>query len=668
MCGIAGVFHFDGRLADVAAVAAMSSAIGHRGPDATGSLVDGPIGFGHARLSIIDVDGGAQPMSTPDGALAITYNGEIFNYLELRDELKTRGHAFETRCDTEVILHAYAEWGEDCVRRLNGQWAFAIWDRRRRRLFLSRDRMGVRPLFYTIVGDSFLFASEVKALFTNPAVPRRLDAAALSQICTFWVTLPPRTPFEGIRQLPPGHSMLVADGRATVHQHWDMDFTPEIHGRRTAEDYADELSALLVDATRIRLRADVPVGAYVSGGLDSSAVAAIASQLTPALETFSVQFSDAEFDERRFQADVARHLGTSGHVLSCTYDDIATAFPAVVWHAETPVVRTAPAPLLLLSGLVRRAGYKVVLTGEGADEMLGGYDIFKEAKVRAFCARRPESRRRPQLLHRLYPYMPDLQRQSSGILEKFFQASPDDVADPFFSHLPRWKMGGRLHRLFSAETRTRLRDYDPLEEMRRSLPDAFAGWSTLARAQYLEAKFLLPGYILSSQGDRMAMANSVEIRMPFLDYRVAEFAGHLPDRFKIHVLDEKHLLKRCMRSRLPESVLARPKQPYRAPGAASLLAPEHGYLDRELSPACIEDHGIFDAQAVGVLTSKVRDRRTAGVADDMAFAVVLSTQLLMDQFARQDRHRGGRAGPVRRRADRAQAPEDAVSADAPVDR
>ena len=634
MCGIAGVFHFDGRLADVTAVAAMSSMIGHRGPDAAGSLVDGPIGLSHARLSIIDVEGGAQPMSTPDRALSITFNGEIFNYVELRDELKTRGHAFDTRCDTEVILHAYAEWGEDCVRRFNGQWAFAIWDRRRRRLFLSRDRMGVRPLFYTIVDDCLLFASEVKALFTNPAVPRRLDVAALSQICTFWVTLAPRTPFEGIRQLPPGHSMVVAEGTVSVHKYWDMDFTPDVPGRRTAEDYVDELSALLVDATRIRLRADVPVGAYMSGGLDSSAVAAIARQLTPDLETFSVQFSDPQFDESRFQADVAQHLGTSGHVLSCTDDDIATAFPAVVWQAETPVVRTAPAPLLLLSALARRTGYKVVLTGEGADEMLGGYDIFKEAKVRAFCARRPASRLRPQLLHRLYPYMPELQRQSNGILGKFFQASPDDVADPFFSHLPRWKMTSRLQRLFSAETRNRLRDHDPLEEMRRSLPDAFAGWSPVARAQYLEAKFLLPGYILSSQGDRMAMANSVEIRMPFLDYRVVEFAGRLPDRFKIRVLDEKHLLKRCMRAHLPQSVLARPKQPYRAPGAGSLVAAEHGYLDRELSAACIEDHGIFDPQAVGVLTSKVRDRRTAGVADDMAFVAVLSTQLLMDQFGR----------------------------------
>jgi asparagine synthase (glutamine-hydrolysing) len=645
MCGIAGVLNFDNGPADPQRTASMCALLAHRGPDAAGSVSDGPVGFAHARLSIVDLAGGIQPMSTPDGALMITFNGEIFNHLELREELTIRGRRFTTRSDTEVILHAYAEWGEACVDHMNGQWAFAVWDSRRRQLFLSRDRMGVRPLYYTTHADSFLFASEIKALFAGGAVAK-IDPIGLTQIFTFWTTLAPRTIFSGIEQLPPGCSMVVRDGAISVRKYWDIDLSADEDSTRTDEDYAHELMDLLVDATRIRLRADVPVGAYLSGGLDSSAVAMLATRFAATeIDTFSVTFDDPEFDERLFQEQAARHLGTRHHVLSCATEQIAEAFSDVVWHAETPVLRTAPSPMFLLSRVARDHGYKVVLSGEGADEVLGGYDIFKEAKVREYCARRPASRSRRHLLRRLYPYLPGLQRQPDSLLARFFHASPDDVRQPFFSHLPRWNMTSKLQLMFADAIRTQLDGYDPYEDLARCLPDQFHEWSMFARAQYLEAKFLLPGYILSSQGDRMAMAHSVEVRMPFLDYRVVEFASRVPPRLKMKALIEKYLLKTCMRGHLPPAIVNRPKQPYRAPEGRSFFERTPPDAVRHaLSPDIVADNGIFDPGAVAALTAKFRDSRAIGVKDNMGLTGVLSTQLLMQQFVHDfathvDRHR-----------------------------
>lgn len=634
MCGIAGTLNFDNEPADSQRTRSMCALLAHRGPDAEGCVADGPVGLAHARLSIVDVDGGAQPMSTPDGRLIITFNGEIFNHPELRAELTARGCRLTTRSDTEVILHAYAEWGEACVDHMNGQWAFAIWDSRHRQLFLSRDRMGIRPLYYTTHADSFLFSSEIKALFAGGAIPQ-LDPIGLAQVFTFWTTLAPRTIFDGIQQLPPGCSMVVRDRTISIRQYWDIDFSPKENAARTEDDYAHELMDLLVDATRIRLRADVPVGAYLSGGLDSSAVTMLAAKFAAELDTFSVTFDDPEFDERPFQEQAARHLGTRHHVLSCAPAQMAHAFPDVVWHAETPVLRTSPAPMFLLSRAARDKGYKVVLSGEGADEILGGYDIFKEAKVREYCARRPASSSRRHLLRRLYPYLPGLQRQPDSLLARFFHATADDVAHPFFSHLPRWNMTSTLQLMFAEGVRKQLDGYDLWEDLGRILPDGFHEWSTFARAQYLEAKFLLPGYILSSQGDRMAMAHSVEVRMPFLDYRVVEFASRVPPRLKMKALMEKHLLKKCMRGHLPPEIVNRSKQPYRAPEGRSFFEGALPDVVRHaLSPDVVEDHGTFDPGAIAALMAKFRGGRAMGIKDNMGLVGVLSTQLLMQQFVR----------------------------------
>ncbi len=639
MCGIAGEFHLDGAGASSQAVRKMVALLRHRGPDAGGVTVDGPAGLGHARLSIIDLDHGAQPMHNRDHSLTLTFNGEIFNYIELREKLQRFGHRFQTQSDTEVILHAYEQYGQECVEHFNGQWAFAIWDKRRRELFLSRDRLGIRPLFYTQTGSTLLFASEIKSLLAHADVPRAIDVQGLNQLFTFWSTLPPRTVFRGIRELPPGCNLCVEGTQVRTWRYWDLEYTPDNHAT-TTDQWAEQLLELLTDSTRLRLRSDVPVGAYLSGGLDSSVTTALARQCTTAdLRTFSVTFGDAEFDESEYQRRVVEFLNTDHQAVHCDGDTIAQVFPDVIRHAEKPVLRTAPAPLYVLSRLVHNEGFKVVLTGEGADEMLGGYDIFKEAKVRRFCAAQPDSPFRSRLFEKLYPYMPNIQAQSLAYRKAFFRVRPEELSDPFFSHLPRWELTSRLARFFSGDVRAELEGHDPLADLRAMLPADYSEWPPFCQAQFLETAVLMPGYILSSQGDRMAMANSVEGRFPFLDHRIAELAARMPPRVKMKGLNEKYILKRATRHLVPPEVLQRTKQPYRSPDAASFFDVERqsaraDYVNELLSPERIRDDGVFHAEAVRSLVEKARRGKVIGIKDNMALVGVLSTQLLIEQFVR----------------------------------
>jgi len=635
MCGISGLLKLDGSQSDPNQISRMIAALHHRGPDARGSYVSGSVGLAHARLSIIDLQSGAQPMSTADRRFWITFNGEIFNYIELREQLLSKGHGFATRSDTEVILNAYREFGEDCVNHFNGQWAFAIWDSKEQKLFLSRDRLGVRPLFYTHTTDSFLFASEIKALLACPEVPRELDAKGMDQIFTFWVTIPPRTVFKNIFQLPPGHSLTVKDNCVRVQRYWSIPYMRDGDPRNGNErEAAEELLHLLEDATRIRLRSDVPVGAYLSGGIDSTITTALVRKLASnGLRSFSITFEDSEFDESSYQREASSFLGTQHSNVSCSHADIARVLPQVIRHTEQPILRTAPVPMFLLSRLVRENGFKVVLTGEGADEVLGGYDIFKEAKIRRFWARNLESKWRPLLLKRLYPYLQDFQRQPTANLKNFFRVTSEDLESPFFSHLPRWELTARLKLLFSAEFRAEIGKYDAIGELEKAIPPDFRSWPHFTQGEYLETNYFLSGYLLSSQGDRMAMAHSVEGRYPFLDYRVLEFAAKLPANLKMKVLNEKYLLRRACAGLVPDSILHRPKQPYRAPDARcffDVTAP--AYVNDLLSPCAIEKNGIFDAQAVSALVNKFRAGRASSVKDDMALVGVLSTQVLATQF------------------------------------
>lgn len=633
MCGIAGYFGDGVAPAEAAPLlSGMATALAHRGPDDSGIHIGRDVGLTHRRLSIVGLADGHQPMLDGAENLVISYNGEIFNYVELRAGLIARGRRFRTQSDTEVILHLYDEMGLDCLRELNGDFAFALWDAKRRRMVLARDRMGVRPLFHARRGDTLFFASEIKALLTVPGIVAELDPFALDQIFTLWTPLAPRTIFRGISELPPGHLMLVEPGRTEIRRWWQQTF-PDAGDVQQKPDAVEELRALLDDATRIRLRADVPVGSYLSGGLDSSLVSALAARALPGnIQTFSLGFDTQEHDESRWQAMMAATLGVEHHAVRCTANDIGRLFPEVIRHVERPILRTAPAPLAKLSALVHEHDLKAVLTGEGADELFAGYDIFREAKLRRFCGRQPQSRLRPLLFQRLYPYLPGLKKQSPEYLARFFGAGDDRIDDPLYSHRPRFRSTGAAKLFFSANLKEQLGSYDAAEDLAAMLPADFPRWHPLHRAQYLETTFLLPGYILSAQGDRMMMMNSVEGRFPFLDPRVIDFAATLAPDVKLHGLREKHILKQAAKGLVPEAIIERPKQPYRAPDSQAFAAAPPDYLESLLSNETIGKGGLFNAPAVGKLKSKMLRQEASSFRDDTAFIGIVSTQLWLDTF------------------------------------
>ncbi|TMH72286.1 MAG: asparagine synthase (glutamine-hydrolyzing) [Betaproteobacteria bacterium] len=632
MCGIAGFFALTPRtLAPRGVLERMVEAVRHRGPDDAGVYLDRRAGLGHRRLSIIDLAGGKQPLATADEKLWVTFNGEIFNYVELTKELTARGRQFRTRSDTETILHAYAEYGPACVESFNGDFAYAIWDRERQRLVMARDRMGVRPLYYTVHDGVLVFASEVKSLFLYPGLRAELDPLGLDQCFTFWSPLAPRTAFKGVHELPPGHQLIAEHGTLKVQPYWKLRFPARgERSRADADAIGEQVEALLADATRIRMRADVPVGAYLSGGFDSSVTTALAKGYNEGLRTFSLEFESPELDESAYQRTLVEALGTDHSSLRCKGGDIAAAFEQVIRHTERPVLRAAPAALYLLARQVRDHGFKVVLTGEGADEVFGGYDIFKEALVRRFWARQPNSKWRPLLLRRLYPYLGGLQSQPARYLEAFFRTGLAAGDDPLFSHLPRFALTRRISQFYSGDLRRAINGYDPLEDLRSTLPPEFGSWHPLSRAQYLETGCLLPGYILSSQGDRVAMAHAVEGRFPFLDHRVVELGAALPPAMKVKGLREKYVLRRALGRHLPRAIVERPKQPYRAPDSESFLhAGAPGYVDALLAPEAIGRAGYFEPRAVRRLVDKCRNPLgPVSAGDNMAFIGILSTQLL----------------------------------------
>jgi len=640
MCGIAGIVRLsqEGAAPQRVELREMIERLHHRGPDGYGYFADAQAGLAHARLSIIDLEGGGQPIHNEDRSVWVVFNGEIFNYIELRAELEGSGHSFYTHSDTEVLVHLYEQHGLEFLHHLNGQFAIALWDSRRRRLVLARDRTGIRPVFYTQHNDRLVFASEIKSLFALQGVPRRLRPAGISQVFTFWSAQAPDTIFDGVLSLPAGHLLVLENGSTEVRKYWDWQFPQGVAAARPIEDEARELRELLVDSVRLQLRADVPVGAYLSGGLDSSIVTTLIKHFTDTpLRTFSLTFEDAEFDESEYQTELVSYLGTNHSTVHCTRSDIGVAFPRAIWHAETPIVRTAPTPLMLLSERVRAEGYKVVLTGEGADEVFAGYDLFREAKVRRFWGRSPQSAWRPRLLERLYPYLKHSPVAGRAFTQNFFGQGIDELQSPWFAHMPRWRTTQRLWQFFTPEVRAAAIAADPFAEIGGRLPPESARWAPLSRDQYVEAHTLLSGYLLCSQGDRMAMANSVEGRFPFLDHRVIEFASGLPPHHKLRVLEEKYVLKQAVRGLLPERIRTRTKQPYRAPDSQSFFMDGRplDYVGALLDDRRIRQGGLFDSAAVRKLYDKCRTGRAIGFADNMAFVGILSTQLVEEMFVNQ---------------------------------
>ena len=636
MCGFAGILGIGatGSLPpDPELLRKMADTIVHRGPDAAAEYVDGDLGFAHRRLSIIDLETGGQPMVSPDGHVAIVFNGEIFNYIELRQALIKRGVQFRTTSDTEVVLQLYREYGIDFVSRLNGQFAIAIWDRRRQTLHLVRDRIGICPLFYTLDSERFLFGSEIKSLLPALGARPRISIAGLDQLFTFWAPLSPNTIFEGIREVSPGEVLTVADGRVTSARYWDWPVPMGEYSTATESELTEDLHDLLVDATRLRLRSDVPVGAYLSGGLDSSAIASLVLNHTDnRLRTFSLTFDDHEFDESGYQSALVDHAQVEHSELRIGQAQILENLEHTVWHTEMPILRTAPVPMGLLSGHAHASDFKVVLTGEGADEVLGGYDLFKEAKVRQFWSRQPRSSVRPLLLKRLYPYLNLPAGKDAAYLKLFFGQGIDAPGEPGFSHLPRWTTTAKAKRFLSDEVLATLGD-DPVRHYLDSLSEPVCRTDSFNRAQFIESKTLMSGYLLCSQGDRMLMMNSVEGRFPFLDHRVIEFASTLRPELKMKVLNEKYLLKQAVRRYLPAAIVNRHKQPYRAPDV-HMSAGSGDLAARCLSPESVNASGLFDAGRVNRLRDKaVRGRLST--SESQALTGILTTQMVHQQFCQQ---------------------------------
>ncbi len=633
MCGIAGRIDYRNRVLNKKIIEGMLRAICYRGPDESGIYSSPFISFGHARLSIVDLSTGQQPLSDPSGRYWIVFNGEIFNYPELRDRLIRKGHSFRTSSDTEVLVQLYAVYGKKCLSLLNGQFAFAVWDKLEEEIFIARDRIGIRPVFYHLSDGGFSFASEIKSLFVQENVNPELSFKNLSQIYTFWTAITPGTAFKNIFELSPGHYLVFNRKGITIEKYWELQYNDSGHSmslQRALEGFHE----LLYDAVRIRLRADVEVAAYLSGGIDSSSTVAYIKNIEPGiLNTFSIGFDDKDFDETSYQNEAVSYLDTRHKSILCTSQDISRVFPKVIWHTEIPVTRTAPAPMLLLSGLVRKNNIKVVITGEGADEMLAGYDIFKEAKIRRFWASQPNSGIRPLLLKKLYPYLPQMKEANPVILKMFYGYKLEDIENPFYSHLLRWNNSNHIKKHFTDEIKSELTGYSPMENLEEKLPAGFNSWNFLEKSQWLETSIFMSGYLLSSQGDRMAMANSVEGRYPFLDYRVIEFCNSLPSDFKLNGLNEKFLLKRLMVNKIPESIIKRSKQPYRAPikNAFPLNNPPE-YLREILSPEYFKKAGIFNFDSISTLLQKIEKTGSTSEVEDMVLVSVISTHLLYDQF------------------------------------
>lgn len=634
MCGLAGILDFGGKYRpEITLLKKMIANLAHRGPDGFGYHVDENIGLSHARLSIIDIVGGQQPIHNEDKSVWVVFNGEIFNYIELRGDLEHKGHVFYTHSDTEVIVHLYEQYGDDFVAHLNGQFAIALWDGRRKRLLLVRDRVGIHPLFYSQHDGRLIFSSEVKAILPAFVQSPRLNIHSLDQVFTFWAVSPPETIFEDIYQVRPGELITIDKSGLRKSKYWEWSYPVDnIYHSESETEQAERLHELLLQATKLRLRSDVPVGAYLSGGLDSSVLTSLISQQDVPLRTFSIGFEDAHYDEGKYQQQMIKFLSTDHSNIRCSNSDIGRAFEKAIWHAETPVLRTAPVPMMLLSGLVKDSGYKVVLTGEGADEVLGGYDIFKEGKIRSFWSKNPNSTMRPLLLKKLYPYLDISSKQGQSYLEAFFGIGLQEPDTAYFSHLPRWNTTASCKTFFSDGVKAQLKN-NAIDNLMATLPSVIGRWHNFNKAQYIEAKTLMANYLLCSQGDRMLMANSVEGRFPFLDHHVIEYANKIHPNLKMKVLNEKYILKKAMKGFLPESIIKRYKQPYRAPDIPAFISADTpDYVSDLLSRDMINKYGYFDGKKVEYFMKKVRQGRAVGAKDNMAFVGILSTQIWHQLF------------------------------------
>ncbi|HVG19431.1 MAG TPA: asparagine synthase (glutamine-hydrolyzing) [Blastocatellia bacterium] len=628
MCGICGIAAPSklNRRVDEAVLVRMRDVLTHRGPDDAGVYHGGAVALGHRRLSIVDLGGGKQPMTNEDGTVWITFNGEIYNHAELRPGLEDRGHKYETACDTETIIHLYEERGPRVVEELRGMFTFAIWDRRQRKLLLARDRLGIKPLYYTLTGEGVLyFASEIKAIVEAGAVRPELNYNALADYAANRYTSGEETMFRGVKRLLPGHTLVWEEGRVEINRYWDVSFEKpaESPGER---EYVEQFDYLFREAVKLRLMADVPLGMFLSGGIDSSAIAAVMSEMVAEpIKTFSVAFAEREANELEYARVVARAYSTDHHEIVISPAQFFQALPSLVYQEDEPIAHPSSLPLYFVSKLAAEH-VKVVLTGEGADEMLAGYGKYRTtmynlALGRAYTRATPESLRRA--VRRAVEGAPIASRIKQK-LARTFLFQPPNIEDIYFDNFSVFSRSMQ-ESLFTGGTRERLGESDPYRSSVDCMKESDAS-ELLDQLLAADMKTYLQELLMKQ--DQMSMAASIESRVPFLDHKLVEFAARMPVGMKLRGLTTKYVLRRAMRDRLPKEILTRKKMGFPVPVGSWLRGPFRHVVDEYVLGPRASERGIFDH---GFVESVVA-RHMAGENHDERLWSLINFEIWQRQF------------------------------------
>ena len=616
MCGVVGFVDMHGeRKPDRELLVRMTDKLIHRGPDSAGYFVDHSMALGFRRLSIIDLESGDQPIYNEDGSVVLMCNGEIFNYRELKRVLIQKGHSFRTNSDVEVLLHLYEEHGIDFLDKINGQFAFVIYDRKHRRLFLARDHFGINPLHYSIINGLFIFASEIKAILEHPQVPREVDLTGLDQILSFPGLVSPRTMFKGIKSLKSGHYMVVENGEVSVREYWDLDYPPlgATSISKSENEYVDELKELLTRSVQYRLQSDVEVGFYLSGGLDSSLIGALINQIAPNTRrhSFSIGFTDADISETKHQRLMARSTRSIHNEIIFDWSEIVERLSRMVYHCECPVRESYNTCSMALSAAAQNAGVKVVLTGEGADELFAGYvgyrfDSFRDRESKSY----------------------DLETALEDELREKLWGDRD-----FFYEKDHLAMREVKQTLYSARVNELYRKFD-CHKHDLINKERLRGRHPLHQRSYLDFRLRLSDHLISDHGDRMTLANSVEGRYPFLDIDVVEFSTRIPPDLKLHNYTEKYILKRVAEDLLPREIMNREKFGFHAPGSPYLL--QHGveWINDMVSHDRIKRQGYFNPDVIDRLRAEYTQsgfKLNLPFEDDLLI-IVLTFGIFLDTF------------------------------------
>ncbi|HEU4509186.1 MAG TPA: asparagine synthase (glutamine-hydrolyzing) [Pyrinomonadaceae bacterium] len=615
MCGVVGFFDTSSeRKPDRALLTRMTGTLVHRGPDSAGYFVDDFVALGFRRLSIIDLESGDQPIYNEDGSVVLMCNGEIFNYRELKKVLLQKGHSFRTNSDVEILLHLYEEHGIDFLDKINGQFAFAIYDRKHRRLFLARDHFGINPLYYTIVDGLFIFASEIKAILEHPHVPREVDLTGLDQTLSFPGLVSPRTMFKGIKSLKSGHYIVVENGGVSVREYWDLDYPPlGSISDKSENEYVDELEELLTRSVSYRLQSDVPVGFYLSGGLDSSLIGALINQVAPDTRrhSFSIGFTDDDISETKHQRLMAQFTRSIHNEIIFDWSEIVERLSRMIYHCECPVRESYNTCSMALSAAAKEAGVKVILTGEGADELFAGYvgyrfDSFRDRESKSY----------------------DLETALEDELRERLWGDKD-----FFYEKDHHALREVKQTLYSARVNESYREFDCLNHELIN-KERLRGRHPVHQRSYLDFKLRLSDHLISDHGDRMTLANSVEGRYPFLDIDLVEFSTRIPPELKLHQYIEKYILRRVAENLLPPAIVKREKFGFHAPGSPYLLQQGIEWINDMVSHERIKRQGYFDPDVIDRLKSEYTHKgfKLNLPFEDDLLIVVLTFSIFLDTF------------------------------------